>query len=130
VAGHGGFDLARGVEGDRKPAACGGGKDDAAHLGHAHHRADVVLAEDSFDGDGIRLGGVQHGVDRCFYRQQSLFEGGIRRRPGHGYFNEGEPAPWSAVDHPDSATSQTRVDAEYSHRPTSHLFFHPMIPTQ
>ena len=103
------------MQGDRKPSSRCGGEDDTADLGDAHHGAHVVLAEDPLDGDGVRLGGVQHRVDRRLDREQPLLEGLVRSGRGHGDLDEGEPTPWSTVDHAEAAPGQTGVDAEHAH---------------
>ena len=60
AAGDRGLDLAGRVQRDREPAAGGDQQRDAAGLGRAHHGADVVLAEDPLDGDGVGLVASSH----------------------------------------------------------------------
>ncbi len=113
IAGDGRFNLGWRVQDDRDPPAGSRSDHDPGCLGRAHHRADVELAEDAFDGDNLGLVRVEPFVRGLGYREQPQVQSLGRLRPGHadGY-QAGMPVRFD-VDHSEPAPRQTWIDSEH-----------------
>ena len=86
-----------------------------AGLCRPHHRADVVLREDPLEGDLLgrvaRDGRVDSGMD-C---EETLTEGGIRRRLNNEYVDKRHPPSGCGIDNSDATAGQTGIDRKDAH---------------
>lgn len=121
-AGHGGLDLAGGVQRDGDAAAGGAEHGDGAGLGGAHHGADVVLAEHPLHGDEFGLVLVQPHLDALLDGDEAVAQLGVRGRPYDTDAEHGERASGDAFDHTDTASRQPRVHPQYAHPAPPPLF--------
>src|SRR6478735_9748351 len=112
AAGHGGLDLRGGVQRHGDSPARGGGNHHAGGLGNAHHRADVELGEDAFDGEDLRLVLVQPLIDRGGDDQQALVQAFLRGGADDAEGHHGGAAVLFDVHDADPAAGEARIDAE------------------
>ena len=86
-----------------------------AGLCRAHHRAEVVLSEDPLEGDLLgrvaRNGRVDSGVDG----EETVTQGGIRRRLHNEYVDKRHPPSGLGIDNSDAAEGQTGIDRKDAH---------------
>ena len=120
-AGDGRLDLARGVQSrPAAPARAPASTATAAGLRGAHHRPDVVLAEDPLDRDHVRPVLARPAPSSAAVEVQQPLRTGPRRPVGadHVVRRPGcSGRPGDALDHADAAPGQPRVDTEHPHGP-------------
>jgi hypothetical protein len=107
------------VQGDWDAEATRGHHGEAGDLRSAHHRADVVLAEDALDGDDVG-GEARDDVCECI-RLSEQARGGvlIGGRADDIDVDERQRASWGALDHADTAARQPRIDTQHAHTVSS-----------
>src|SRR5215469_8232223 len=110
-----GLDLARGMERDRQAAPRGTGDGDGTCLRRAHDGPHVVLAEDALDCHRVRLMQADPAIENRLQGKQPRADAVTCRGPDHVGADKPQGPTRLALNNPDTAASQTRVDAEYAH---------------
>ena len=109
------LDLARRVQRDREPTACGHEEGDAAGLGGAHHRLHVVLAEDPLDRDRVGCVRVEPLLETDLEQAQPLGDRQLGAGAYDAHVDQRQRATDRAVDHADAAPGQPGVDPQHAH---------------
>ncbi|SPB32014.1 hypothetical protein MAJHIDBO_02104 [Propionibacterium freudenreichii subsp. shermanii] len=113
--GHGALDLAGRVEGHVNAMARAEHHGDAGDLPDPRHGAEIVLGEDTFDGDRLRLVVVEPLPQALFNGQQPIGVLGVRIGADDAHGHELGTRAGGSVDNSDTATRQARVNAHYAH---------------